>query len=222
MVELLNIDCMEYMAGLPDKAFDIAIVDPPYGIGASNYKRGGTKHGKSMAKCKNYGLKDWDSSIPEALYFAELKRVSNNQIIWGWNYFVQHLNNCPSYIVWNKDNGDNLYADCESAWCSIHGAARVFKYKWHGMLQEKMGKRKEERVHPTQKPIALYAWLFKNYCKPGDKILDTHLGSCSSAIAAEKMGFDFVGCEIDKEIFDIGLNRFKKETDLGLFSTVGK
>jgi site-specific DNA-methyltransferase (adenine-specific) len=213
---------MEYMKTLPDKAFDLAIVDPPYGLGASNknFIRQGKQTGKSLAVSgTRYTAKDWDSNTPDGRYFDQLFRVSKNQIIWGWNYFVQYLNTCPSYIVWNKDNGENLYADCESAWCIIPGAARVFKYKWHGMLQEKMGVKKEERIHPTQKPVALYAWLLENYAETGWKIFDTHLGSGSIAIACEKKGFELTACEIDEEYYNNALARVKKDCDLGLFQT---
>lgn len=219
MVELLNIDCMEYMAGLPDKAFDLAIVDPPYGIGASDYKRGGTKYGKSFAKCKVYSKKNWDFKKPSPEFIKELKRVSKNQIIFGANHFIESINkDSPSWIVWDKDNGEGSgYADCELPWTSFPTAVRRFKYRWAGMLQEKMGDLKEERIHQTQKPIALYAWILKKYANEGDRILDTHGGSMSSAIAAQKLGFDMVLCEIDEEHFDKGVKRFKIETANPLF-----
>ena len=200
-------DCMEFMARYPDKHFELAIVDPPYGIGASDYERGGTKYGNSLATCKTYTTKEWDNSIPDDSYFYNLSRVSKNQIIWGGNFF--NLGKTPCFIVWDKENGSNGYADCELAWTSYKTAVRKFTYRWHGMLQENM-KNKEHRIHPTQKPVALYKWLLHNYAKPGDKILDTHLGSGSSRIAAWDMGFDFYGCELDREYFDASVERFER------------
>ena len=204
-----NTDCMEYMATLPDKAFHLAIVDPPYGIGAN--KRRGNTGKNSHIKQKEYHEGDWDSEIPNKYYFDELFRVSRNQIVWGGNYMLSHLYNTPCFIVWNKDNGSNLYADCEIAWTSFKTAVRMFTWKWHGFLQQNM-KNKEMRIHPTQKPVALYEWLLLNYAKEGDKILDTHLGSGSSRIAAHKLGFEFVGCELDKDYFEAQEKRFKIET----------
>jgi site-specific DNA-methyltransferase (adenine-specific) len=207
-----NMDCMEAMREMPDKAFELAIVDPPYGIGASDYKRGGTQYGNSKAKCKVYASKDWDKSAPSAEYFDELFRVSKNQIIWGANHFISKIPYDSScWVVWDKVNGDNGYADCELAWTSFKSAVRQCTYQWHGMLQQNM-KNKEKRIHPTQKPVALYEWLLTHYAKPGDKILDTHLGSGSSRIAAYNLGFDFVGYEIDKDYFVAQEERFKKHT----------
>jgi len=198
-------DNMEGMRQYPDKYFQLAVCDPPYGINADQ-KRGDTGKNKHI-KQKDYHIGNWDKSIPPAEYFCELKRVSINQIIWGGNYFLDYLNNTSCFIVWDKDNGDNLYADCELAWTSFDSAVRKVKYKWHGFLQGNM-KDKEDRVHPTQKPVALYDWILLNYAKPGDKILDTHLGSGSSRIAAYKNGFDFTGFEIDQEYFDKSVKRF--------------
>ncbi len=208
MVELLNTNCREYMATLPDKAFDLSIVDPPYGIkqdGRKNHTRG------KLAKPKDYrGMAKYDDSPPDAEYFKELFRISKNQIIWGGNYFIDNLRATPCFIVWDKDNtGD--FADCELAWTSFDTAVRKFKYRWNGMLQERMDN-KEERIHPNQKPVELYRWLLHNYAKEGDRIFDTHLGSGSSAIAAHKMGFDFVGCELDEEYYKDSLKRFKEQT----------
>lgn len=203
-----NRDCMEAMKEFPDKYFDLSVVDPPYGIGAANYKRGGTHYGNAVAPSKNYGLKDWDNQAPATDYFAELSRVSKNQIIWGANHFG-NLAPASCWIVWDKLTGENGYADCELAWTSFETAVRKFTFRWQGMLQGNMAN-KEERIHPTQKPAALYKWLLKNYAKPGDKILDTHLGSGSSRIAAYDMGFDFTGFEIDKDYFDAQEKRFQQ------------
>ena len=228
MIELLNIDCMAYMAGVPDKFFELAIVDPPYGIkqdGRNNHTRGGKKKfGHKMGKngsfvpSKDYrNSSRYDDRCPDEIYFNELSRVSQNQIVFGANHFISMIPyDSPCWIVWDKRNEGNDFADCELAWTSFKTAVRIFRFKWNGMLQENMAN-KQERIHPNQKPYQLYAWLLKNYAKPGDKILDTHLGSGSSAIAAHKLGFDFVGCEIDKDYFDAAMKRYKKETAMPLF-----
>ena len=206
----LNIDCMEYMATLPDKAFDLAIVDPPYGIGES----GANNHTRSkLAVAKDYKpFAGDDLKAPDKEYFEQLMRVSKSQIIWGANHFISKIpfdSHC--WIVWDKENGENDFADCELAWTSFESAVRKFEFRWAGMLQENM-KNKEVRIHPTQKPVALYEWLLTNYAKESDRILDTHLGSGSSRIAAYNLGFDFVGCEIDKEYFDKQEERFARHT----------
>jgi len=195
---------MDYMATLPDKAFELAIVDPPYGINAGK-RRGDTGKNKHIRQ-REYKYGDWDSSSPDDNYFKELKRVSEHQIIWGGNYFNLGPSKC--YIVWNKKNGENLYADCELAWASFDSAVRMFEYRWFGFLQEKSGDLKETRIHPTQKPVALYKWLLHNYAQKGDRILDTHLGSASSAIASHEMGFDFVGIELDPDYYAAATKRY--------------
>ena len=204
MIELLNCDCMEYMATVPDKYFDLAIVDPPYGINASK----GTWGSSNKGKVTDYGKKDWDKEIPSDEYFLGLQRVSKNQIIWGGNYFGLKPSSC--WLVWDKLNSAD-FADCELAWTSFESAVRKFTYRWNGMLQQNM-KDKEIRIHPTQKPVALYNWLLTNYAKKGQRILDTHLGSGSSAIAAHYFGVDFVGCELDKSYFDAAKARFDMAT----------
>ena len=211
--EVYNIDCLEYMRTLPDKAFQLAIADPPYGIDAdrSQKQRAGIQAGHAAAPSKDYGNSEWDSKAPDKEWFDELRRISKHQIIWGANHFISRIPiDSSCWIVWDKDNGDNTYADCELAWTSFPTAVRRLRYKWHGMLQENMAQ-KEERIHPTQKPVALYAWLLKNYAKPGDRIFDPMMGSQSSRIAAYKMGFDYVGCELDKEYFEKGCERFDRE-----------
>jgi site-specific DNA-methyltransferase (adenine-specific) len=197
---------MEYMAGLPDKAFELAIVDPPYGIGAGKM---GLGKGGGVAKSGNYEKKDWDKSAPKLEYFLELKRVSKNQIIWGANHFLGWVGS--GWVVWDKLNGDTDYADCELAYSSFDRPVRKFSFKWMGMLQQDM-KNKEDRIHPTQKPVALYKWLLHNYAKPGDKILDTHGGSRSLAIACHQMGFNHVSCEIDLDYHNDSVKRFKEQT----------
>ena len=210
MIDLLNIDCMEYMATIPDKAFDLAIVDPPYGIGESgktNKSRG------KLAIAKDYKPFSGDDKYPPPTeYFAELRRVSKNQIIWGANHFMQNIclgSSC--WLVWDKQNGLNDFADCELAYTSFKTAVRKFIFQWSGMLQGDM-KNKEVRIHPTQKPVKLYEWLLTNYAEPGQKILDTHLGSGSSAIAAHYYGVDFVGCELDDDYYKAACKRYDMET----------
>lgn len=208
-IKLFNEDCMEGMRRYPDKYFELAIVDPPYGINAatSMFTREGKQTGKS--KCISgigYKKGKWDSKIPNYEYFTELLRVSKNQIIWGGNYFISELYSTSCFIVWDKVNGNNLYADCELAWTSFNSAVRKIKFKWHGMLQEHM-KNKEIRIHPTQKPVKLYEWLLKNYAKPGDKIFDTHGGSMSIALACHNMNHDLVLFELDKDYFEAGKKR---------------
>ena len=204
-------DCLDFMKQCEDNAFDLAIVDPPYGIDADQ-KRGDTGRNGHI-KQRDYHIGNWDKGIPTPEYFAELKRVSKNQIIWGGNYFLDYLGNTSCFIVWDKDNGDNYYADCELAWTSFDTAVRKAKYKWHGFLQGDM-KNKENRIHPTQKPMKLYRWILETYATPDMKILDTHLGSGNIALAIDKankldnMNLEFVGIELDTEYFDASIKRF--------------
>jgi len=195
---------MELMARYEDNHFDLAIVDPPYGIGVTKNKR-----------LNNISNKDWDNEIPKKEYFEELKRVSKNQIIWGGNYFIEHLSNTRCYLNWDKLNHSETYADCEMAWTSFDKNAKIFKYMWDGNRYGFIGAikgvgKKSIRMHPTQKPIALYEWLLMNYAKQGDKILDTHLGSGSIALACHNLGFDLTACELDKEYFEASQKRLKQ------------
>ena len=209
-IQITNEDNMLLMARYPDKYFDLAIVDPPYGIGeSSNDNKSRSKLGKS----KNYGNKNWDDNAPNQDYFNELKRVSKHQVIWGANHFIENIPNANSscWIVWDKVNGENDFADCELAYCSQKTAVRKIEFRWHGMLQGNM-KEKEIRIHPTQKPVALYKWLLDKYAKPNDKILDTHLGSGSIAIACHDYKFDLTACELDKEYFDKAIQRINNHT----------
>lgn len=201
--KVFNIDCMEYMKDIPDKYFQLAVVDPPYGIGAtitigSGDMRSGTKKGKKWID------KDWDNERPTEDYFREVIRISANQIISGGNYFADLLPPTRCYIVWDKMQRVN-HADAELMWTSFKKSTRVFNFhasKIQGFLNP-------NRFHPTEKPVALYKWILANYAKPGDKIIDTHMGSQSSRIAAWDMGFDFYGTELDKEYFDQGNARFE-------------
>ena len=203
-----NQDCLEAMKLMQDNQFDLAIVDPPYGISINKQSQG---KGGGVAKKINYTKKDWDKSAPKKEYFIELDRVCKNVIIWGANHFIENIPNANSscWIVWDKDNGANDFADSELAYTNFKTSVRNFKCKWSGMLQYDM-KNKEQRIHPTQKPIRLYEWLLMNYAKKGDKILDTHLGSGSIAIACHNLGYDLEGYELDKEYYYNALKRIKE------------
>ena len=180
-IRIIHGDSLEAMKAMPDKAFDLAIVDPPYGIGEDglkNHSRG------QLARPTLYIPKEWDRQKPSADYFLQLRRVSINQIIFGGNYFINNLRSTPCMIVWDKMNSGD-FADCELAWTSFKTAVRKFSYMWNGMLQQNM-KQKEKRIHPTQKPVALYQWLLKNYAKPGDKILDTRSSNIYQIVLEKK------------------------------------
>lgn len=216
MIELIHGDCMDYMKGLEDNAFELAIVDPPYGIGESGQTN---KSRSKLAKSKDYGSKTWDNNKPTKEYFKELIRVSKNQIIWGANHFISRMPYDSScWIIWDKVNGNNDFADCELAYTSFNTAVRQITFMWHGFMQgsdyngNTNGNKSlnEKRIHPTQKPVKLYKWLLKNYAKEGDRILDTHLGSGSSTIAAHNYGFDFVGIELDEDYYKAALKRFNQ------------
>lgn len=192
-------DCIEGMAKYPDKYFELAIVDPPYGINRAGQNETFTKLKKH--KRKYFENKKWDYDIPNEKYFNELFRVSKNQIIWGANYFTQYLYSSKGWIFWDKGQ-DLTMSDGELAFTSFQKVLRRIKIN-RGQLMIEGG-----TIHPTQKPVKLYKWLLTNYAKPGDKILDTHLGSGSSRIAAYDLGFDFVGFELDKEYFEAQEKRF--------------
>ena len=202
-INLLHIDCMEYMATLPDKAFELAIVDPPYGIGAAKKPIKAGKWSRDIHQSK-----EWDKETPSSDYFIELIRVSKNQIIWGGNYFLDYLSATPCFVVWDKKLENGWLADCELAWTSF--TTQTKKFTRHHIEDHNEGK--TVRIHPTQKPVKLYEWLLQNYAKPGDRILDTHLGSGSSAIAAHYAGFDFTGCELDEDYYKAACKRFDHET----------
>ena len=213
-ISLINGDCMEVLKSLPDNSFDLAICDPPYGIGMDGGKIGGGV----LAKQAIYDKKEWDKLPPPIEYFKELQRVSKNQIIWGANHFISRIPvDSSCWIVWDKDNGENYFADCELAWTSFDKAVRKYKYRWQGMLQGNM-KKKEQRIHPTQKPIALYGWIMNTFAKDGEKILDTHLGSGSICIAAHDLGFEMLGIELDAKYYNAAKQRLLyHQAQLGLF-----
>lgn len=195
-------DCMEGLKQIPEKYFELTICDPPYGIDADQ-KRGDTGRNGHI-KQRDYHIGNWDKGIPTPEYFEQLKRVSKNQIIWGGNYFLDYLGNTSCFIVWDKDNGDNYYADCELAWTSFD--ANTCKIKYDPLAKGDY----KGKIHPTQKPIALYEWVIKNYAKPNDKILDTHLGSQSSRIAACKANLPFMGFELDEDYFKASVKRYEQ------------
>jgi site-specific DNA-methyltransferase (adenine-specific) len=196
---LYNMDCMEGMKQFPDKYFELAIVDPPYGIA-----RFGNRVELSNRICKEAKINKWDIK-PTQEYFDELFRVSVNQIIWGANNF--NLPSTEYFIVWDKQQTVDNFASAEYAWTNIKMPAKVFRYAIHKEMAER--KRDGGKIHPTQKPVKLYEWLLANYAKPGDKILDTHVGSASSLIACHKLGYDFIGFEIDKDYWQAATDRLE-------------
>ena len=198
-IELLNVDCMEYMATVPDKYFDLAIVDPPYGIGV-NHNMGRRKGDTASEYKKAY----WDNVSPDVVYFNELFRISKDQIVWGANHFISKMPKDSScWILWDKMFSEDVsFAQYEMAWTSFDSVCKKFT----------KDPKSADRIHPTQKPIALYRWLLHNYAKEGQKILDTHGGSMSSAIACHQMVFDLTLCELDKDYYEAGVKRFKEQT----------
>lgn len=224
-IQLLHMNCMDFMADCEANAFELAIVDPEYGrkehggINRTHWvkQRNGTK---KLCKDGGYAKKEWDHTPPDSSYFAELFRVSVHQIIWGMNYHPIILTG--GAIVWDKVNDGADQSSCEIASCSLTTRVDIVRYMWRGMMQgesilngtRQQGNKRlnEKRIHPTQKPVKLYEWLLANYAKEGDRILDTHLGSASSAIAAQYSGYDFVGMEIDEDYYNAAVNRFNQET----------
>ena len=205
--DIYLMDCITLMKEYPNNYFDLAVVDPPYGINADIKNSTDKKQSsKSASKSINYGSQKWDSDVPTKEYFIELFRVSKEQIIWGVNYYPFDFL-AGGRIYWNKCVTMPTYSDGELAYCSLLNSIKSVTIAWHGMIQHDM-KNKETRIHPTQKPIKLYDWIFKNYATEGMKILDTHLGSGSSRIAANKANLNFTGCEIDKEYFEKSQKRY--------------
>ena len=197
------IDNMEFMKTIPDKYYELAIVDPPYGI-----KLQGQNIIKNKNDIKNFNT-DWDAEIPSEKYFIEIQRISKSQIIWGGNYFLDYLGYCKAPIIWDKLNGKSIYADGEMAWTggNVPRNLKIFRHQWCGAFKD--SERGVVNIHPTQKPVALYKWLLQNYAHKGDKIFDSHVGSGSSRIACYDLGFDFEGCEIDKDYWQAQEERFK-------------
>lgn len=201
MINLYNQDCMQAMTGFADNEFDLAIVDPPYGINIGNmYMGAGNKPKHSRKKSRGFKNKDWDKKAPSIFYFNELKRISINQIIWGGNYFP--LGACYGFCIWDKGSPEGMsFSDCEFAWHSFKKVAKIYKYSTY---------KESNKIHPTQKPVKLYEWLLMNYAKEGDKILDTHLGSGSIAIACHNLGYDLTGYEIDTEYYEAATKRLRQ------------
>lgn len=191
MLNITNEDNMELMSRYEDNYFDLAIVDPPYGIGMD---------GKNNWSGSKHKVKDWDNNAPSIEYFRELRRISKNQIVWGANHFISRIPfDSKCWLIWDKKNDGFSFADGEMAWTSFNTAVRFFRYH--------RGQQTDKRIHPTQKPVKLYEWLLMNYAKEGDKILDTHLGSGSIAIACHNLGFDLTACELDKEYYEAAIKR---------------
>jgi site-specific DNA-methyltransferase (adenine-specific) len=201
MMTITNEDNMELMARYPDNYFELAIIDPPYGLGMHNAIGNGDKR-NGVVRLKKWIGGEWDNNKPSKEYFTELQRVSKNQIIWGGNYFTELINQSNKWLIWDKMQRVNQ-SDCELAWTSFDGALRIFQFH----CSKLQGFMNPNRFHPTEKPIQLYKWLLDNYAKQGDKILDTHLGSGSIAIACHDYGFDLTACELDKEYFDKAMQR---------------
>ncbi|MGJ1499647.1 DNA methyltransferase [Sphingobacterium spiritivorum] len=219
-ITITNEDNMVMMSRYPDKYFDLAIVDPPYGIGEDGSKN----HTRSkLAKSKNYkSFAGNDAQPPSPDYFKELMRISKNQIIWGANHYISRMPfDSPCWIVWDKINGENDFADCELAWSSFKTAVRQLRFMWHGFMQGAdysggmQGNKQlnEKRIHPTQKPVALYKWLLDKYAKPGYKIIDTHFGSGSIAIACHDYGYELTACELDEEYYNKAIDRIRRHTN---------
>ncbi len=203
MIELRLTDCLEYMRDVPDKHFSLCITDPPYGISQPAFRE---ESKNKVCKNKQYHTAIWNQCCPNSEYFNQLFRISNNQIIWGANYFLSHLKEGTKWIFWGKQTEDAQWGDGELAYTSFPGAITKFDFAWNGMIQGDM-KNKETRIHPTQKPVHLYKWLLKNYAKPGDRIFDSHGGSMSSVIACYDGGFNMVCCELDPDYFESAVTR---------------
>jgi site-specific DNA-methyltransferase (adenine-specific) len=211
--EVFLMDCIEGMKQYPDKLFDLAVVDPPYFSDYAKETYPGAKISTTGIKRHRFHSKHWE--LPTQVYFDELYRVSKNQIVWGINYYEKYAKSVGR-IVWDKVNDKSSFSKAEIAMCSFGISVQMFRFMWNGMLQGDM-KNKEIKIHSCQKPVALYDWIFKNYATEGMKILDTHLGSGSSRIAADKAGLNFTGFEIDEEYFNASekrYNDYKKQTRL--------
>ena len=210
-LDLRRMDNMELMAQYPDKHFDLAIVDPPYGIGVdgNNLIANPSDAANRVMLARDH---KWDDAPPPPEYFYELRRVAKEQIVWGGNYFLDYLGYCKAPIVWDKLNGGSMYADGEIAWTSkgLPRNLKIWRHQWCGAFKD--SERGIKRQHPTQKPVALYRWLLANYAKPGQRILDTHLGSGSIAIACHYARLHLTACELDEDYFAASIARIKRET----------
>jgi len=206
---LINGDCMEYMSTLQDKAFDLAVVDPPYGIKFGEFNRTNKTSSGVRSKADKYKNSDWDNEIPSDNYFNNLISVSTNQIIWGGNYFPYlWYSGCKGFVFWYKKNPVDNFSDGELAYTSFNKPAKCFEYPYYGNIEGSTSA--GQKIHPTQKPVKLYEWIYANYAKPGQRILDTHGGSMSSVIAALNLGFEIVCIEKDEEYFNAAADRVIK------------
>lgn len=214
-ITIINDDCLNVLRAFPDNSFDLAIVDPPYYSGPERRSFYGSEV-STVGVTRRFYPKSRKWEVPGSEYFKELERVAKHYIVWGCNYYNHQF--APGRIVWDKCNQASTFSDCELAATDLFTSVRIFRYMWNGMMQGKsmtegwimQGNKKlnEKRIHPTQKPVILYTWLLNNYASPGDRILDTHLGSGSSMIAAWDLGFDFTGIEIDPVYYKAAVNRF--------------
>ena len=199
-------DCLDLMKDWPDGCVDLVLTDPPYGINVMDEKRQ-LSRGK---QCINYGKINWDDIIPPPEVFEQIFRISTNQIIWGGNYFVEYLKNSPCWLIWDKTGRTPTdFADCELAWTSFNTAVRKYNYMWTGYWQEYMGAKKEQRVHPNQKPVIMACWVLEHYSKPEDLILDCYMGSGTFCVAAKKLGRRYIGIDISEEYCQIARDRLR-------------
>jgi len=219
MIDLRNCDCMDLMAQFPDGHFDLAICDPPYGLNIAKNGRlhNNSKYNRGFKKNVDYGVVSWDELPPDKQYFQELQRVSKRQIIWGANFFWEHLQNTRCVIVWDKRGKDKNpnFSPFEFAWTNFDALPKIYEYGWLGFGYINSG---EKKIHPTQKPVSLYRKLLTDFAKQGDKILDTHLGSASIALACHELNYELTASEIDPKIYALAVNRFEAQRSLSLFS----
>ena len=208
--KLYNCDCLEFMKDIEDKSVDLVLADSPYGIDVGNQTMG---KGGGVAVKIDYGSNNWDKKPMQNDQQNECFRISSNQIFFGGNYFK--LPPSPCWLVWDKDNGNTDFADCELIWTSFKTSVRKFRWKWSGMLQENMGKHKEIRVHPTQKPVSLLMWIIRKYSKDNDLVLDPFIGSGTTAIACEKLNRQWIGIEISEKYCEISAKRISLEARQG-------
>lgn len=208
-------DCLEGMKLLPDKCIDLILTDPPYGIGIVKSGKIGNPKGACETwagrKQKTFKKSSWDDKIPSKEIFDLIMNTSKNQVIWGGNYFVEHLKNSPCWLVWDKKDHSTTFSDCELAWTSFKTAVRYYGHLWSGYKQERMGRNAEKKVHPTQKPVELMRWILENYSKEGDLICDPFMGSWTTARACKDLGRDFIGFELSEEYCKIGEERLRQE-----------
>ncbi len=206
-------DCLEVMAEMPDGCVDAVVTDPPYGIGEANRNH---ESRSKLCAAGGYGRSNWDNSPPPPVAFDEMRRLSTEQVVWGGNHLASWLGSSPSWIVWDKDNGTNDFADCELAWTSHKRAVRKVRWRWNGMLQEP-GAPRDARQHPTQKPVGLMIWVLEEYTSEGDIILDPYLGVGTTCVAAKKLGRRWIGIEISEEYAAIARRRVQN-TERSLFT----